>query len=250
MSERIPAVTADQMREVDRLMEETYGISLLQMMELAGRTLADLVRAQLNGSVVEQSIIVAAGRGNNGGGGLVAARHLINWGAAVTILVEAAHELSPAPRAQWESLRHLPVDWYEGEPARRFLHRAHADLIIDALIGYGLRGDPHGWAAAMIDQVNALARPVLALDVPSGLDATTGRPGTPCIKALATMMLALPKTGLLQARARPFAGRLYLADIGVPPGLYNRLGVAVGPIFSQRSLIRLDAQINHVDDGD
>ncbi len=238
------------MREVDRLMEETYGISLLQMMELAGRNLADLARAQLNGSVLERSIIVAAGRGNNGGGGLVAARHLVNWGAAVTTLAESACELFRAPRAQWESLKYLPMDRYEGEPARRFLRRAHADLIIDALIGYGLRGDPHGWAAGMIDQINALARPVLALDVPSGLDATTGRPGTPCIKASATMMLALPKTGLLHAQARPFAGLLYLADIGVPPGLYSRLGLAVGPIFRQRSLIRLDSQINHVDDGD
>ncbi len=246
----IPTVTADQMREVDRLMEETYGISLLQMMELAGRNLADLARAQLNGSVVERSIIVAAGRGNNGGGGLVAARHLVNWGAAVTILVESAQELSRAPRAQWESLKHLPLGWHEGEPARRFLHQARADLIIDALIGYGLRGDPRGWVAGMIDQINALARSVLALDVPSGLDATTGRPGTPCINASTTMTLALPKAGLLQAEARPFVGNLYLADIGVPSELYSRLGLNVGPIFRRCSVISLDTEISEIGDGD
>src|SRR5574341_190914 len=87
-AEAIPAVTADQMREVDRLMVDTYGVSLPQMMELAGRALAEVVRLMLDGTVQRARVLVAAGKGNNGGGGLAAARHLANWGTDVTVLLE------------------------------------------------------------------------------------------------------------------------------------------------------------------
>lgn len=246
----VPAVTAEQMREVDRLMVETYGISLLQMMEIAGHTLADLVRVQLRGTASGKSIVVAAGRGNNSGGGLVAARHLANWGATVTVLAEAAQLLAGVPRHQWEALTRLPVDRREGAPALAFLDQSRADLIIDALVGYGLRGTPRGWTAAMIDRINALSAPVIALDVPSGLNATTGEPADPCIRAAATMTLALPKTGLLAPTSKPYVGDLYLADIGVPAALYAHIHLDVGPIFSRRSLLRLDPQGRMMPDGD
>jgi len=94
----IPTVTAEQMREVDRLMVEIYGISLLQMMELAGRAHADFVRLHLGGTVAGKSIVVAAGHGNNGGGGLAAARQLSNYGAVVTVLMESAQRFPEIPR--------------------------------------------------------------------------------------------------------------------------------------------------------
>ncbi|MBI2972339.1 MAG: NAD(P)H-hydrate epimerase [Armatimonadetes bacterium] len=234
----IPAITADQMREVDRLMIEVYGIPLRQMMERAGGHLADLARTMLGGEVAEQRVFVAAGRGNNGGGGLVAARHLSNWGGRVTVAIEREASLTGAPAGHWRRLTHLPMDRKSGDDAVHAL-QARPDLVIDALIGYGLRGSPRGWTAEMIMTINESNTPVLALDVPSGLDATTGIPGDPCVRARATMTLALPKTGLLVPRARPYVGDLYLADISVPPSLYRRLGLDVGPVFAVGGLIRL-----------
>ncbi|MGH2348918.1 MAG: NAD(P)H-hydrate epimerase, partial [bacterium] len=105
--------------------------------------------------------------------------------------------------------------------------------------GYSLRGDPHGWAAETISRINGQPAPVLALDVPSGLDATTGRVGVPCVRAALTMTLALPKMGLLVEEAKPFVGALYLADIGVPPGLYERLGLTVGPLFAGAEVLKI-----------
>jgi NAD(P)H-hydrate epimerase len=237
----VPAVTAAQMREVDRLMVETYGVTLLQMMELAGYALADLVRVHLDRTVAGKGVVVAAGNGNDGGGGLVAARHLSNWGAAVTVLVESEEGTSDVPRRHWETLARLPVDRREGTTALEFLTHARADLIVDALIGYGLKGHPHGWAAEAITGINAQPAPIIALDIPSGLEATTGQPARPCISAATTLTLALPKTGLLTRSARPHVGALYLADIGVPPALLTHLHLDVGPIFDRRSLLRLDS---------
>ncbi len=245
----VPAVTAAQMREVDRLMVETFGVSLLQMMELAGHSLAHLVRLHLDGTLAGKTIVVAAGHGNNGGGGQVAARHLSNWGAAVTVLVESAERISEVPRRQWEALAQSPVDRREGARALEFFDHARADLIVDALIGYGLRGHPRGWTAAAITRINAQPAPVIALDVPSGLDATAGEPARPCINATATITLALPKTGLLTLHARPHVGALYLADIGVPPALLTRLHLDVGALFGRRSLVRLDPDGRVIPDG-
>lgn len=244
---RIPAVTAEQMREVDRLMVEVYGITLIQMMEHAGAHLADLARAMLGGDVVGKSVFVAAGRGNNGGGGLVAARHLSNWGARVIVGLEREDALSGVPAAHWRTLGHLPVDRLTGQTALHSIQAPH--LIIDALIGYGLRGSPQGWTAEMMTTIIQRTVPVLALDVPSGLDATTGVPGSQCVRASATMTLALPKTGLLAPQAQPYVGTLYLADIGVPDVLYRQMGLAVGPIFAQAAVIRLSDRSVGPEDG-
>lgn len=228
------------MREVDRLAVAIYGMTLIQMMENAGRSLAELSRRMLGHSALHRRVIVAAGHGNNGGGGLAAARHLANWGAAVTVLLESPQRLSAAPHRQWRALQRVPIDRRLGPAAMDFLADAQADLVLDALIGYGLAGGPRGWPAAVIEGINARGIPALALDVPSGLDATSGRAHVPCVTATATMTLALPKTGLLQPEARTFVGRLWLADIGVPPGLYRELGLDVGPLFDEESLIEVD----------
>lgn len=221
-------------------MVERYGIALAQMMELAGRNLADLVRHELHGSVAGRSITVAAGRGNNGGGGLVAARHLANWGAVVAVLTELSDALDGVVRQQWDALARLPVDVRAEHGAIDHLATTRVDAVVDALIGYGLVGNPRGWTAAIIGGINDQPALVLALDVPSGLDATTGQPMTPCVRATATMMLALPKTGLLQPTAMPYVGTMYLADIGVPGALYRDLGIDVGPIFAQGALVLLE----------
>lgn len=235
---RIPVVTTDQMREVDRLMIEKYGIQLVQMMENAGRNLAELVRRLLENSVLGKCVAVAVGKGNNGGGGMVAAHHLCNWGARVTVLLppEASHGVSEAQRRIIEK---LPIKMESGEEPLQFFSRWEGHMIIDSLIGYSLSGKPRGWIAEMIKVINASNIPIVALDVPSGLDATTGKIYHPCIQASATLTLALPKTGLMQPQARSVVGSLYLADIGVPDVLYKEIGIKVEPLFVHDTIVKL-----------
>jgi NAD(P)H-hydrate epimerase len=226
------------MREVDRLAVEVYGLQIEQMMENAGRHLAELTRRLAGGSVHDTRIAVAIGKGNNGGGGMVAARHLHNWGADVTTLLPEVG-LSGVPAAQLRILRAFRIKAETGADAVRRLADWTRPLVLDALIGYGLTGNPRGWSAAMIDAVNANAATVIALDVPSGLDATSGVVHAPCIKATATMTLALPKTGLLMTAARDVVGAMYLADIGIPATLYTTIGLEVPHLFSRDPIVRL-----------
>ena len=112
-------------------------------------------------------------------------------------------------------------------------------MIIDALIGYGLKGDPRQPVAGWIDKANNAGRPILALDAPSGLDTTSGIPGYPSIKADATLTLALPKSGLLTTQAADYVGELYLADISVPRELYQHIGVEVPNLFESDSIVQV-----------
>jgi len=233
---KIPDLTTQQMVEVDRLMIEEFGVTLVQMMENAGRNLADLARMLSGGDVRGKRVTVFCGSGNNGGGGLVAARHLHNWGAEVLYSVIANPDrMKETPMHQLRILQTM------GLKNNGVIDLEGVDLVIDALIGYGLIGDPSGPVAAWIERINASNRPVLALDTPSGLDTTSGIPGNPCIRARTTLTLALPKTGLLTQQARPYVGELYLADIGVPPELYDApsIGLSVGNIFARDTIVRL-----------
>lgn len=231
---KIPAITTSQMVEVDRLMMEEYGIGLVQMMENAGRSLAELTRRLLGGEVSGRKIAVLCGAGNNGGGGMVAARHLHNWGAEVAVkAVFDPEKLKNIPAHQWDILQKIGVWELTIERLGQF------EIILDAIIGYGLSEDPHGLAAQWIEIANRAGLPILSLDAPSGLDTTTGEPGDPCISAAATMTLALPKIGLLEPAAKPVIGDLYLADISIPPELYQRIGISVPPVFEQDPIIRV-----------
>lgn len=234
----IPFLTAEQMAEVDRLMIEEYQVSLLQMMENAGRQLADLARSRfLGGDPRGKQVVVLAGSGGNGGGGLTAARHLHNWGAAIeVILTRPQRDLNEVPARQAEILSAMDVSL---SPSDLWKDLPDADLILDALIGYSLQGEARGEAARLILLANSHQRPILSLDVPSGLDATRGAVFSTVIKAAATLTLALPKTGLAEDRVGPYVGELYLADISVPPNLYQRLGLEVGAIFADRPVIPL-----------
>jgi NAD(P)H-hydrate epimerase len=237
----IPTVTVDQMREVDRLMMEEVEISLLQMMENAGRALATQARQPLGGDVRGRRIVVLAGRGGNGGGGLAAARRLFIWGADVwVVLGQEAEAMQGVPAQQLAILAHLGVPVRgPGQAGPDESTLRSADLILDALIGYSLRGAPREPIAALIRVANAAGPPVLALDIPSGLDGDTGAASEPTIRAVTTLTLALPKAGLLQPAARAWVGDLYVADISVPEVAYRRLGLSVGPIFARADIVRV-----------
>lgn len=219
-------LTAAQMREVDRAMIEDLHIELIQMMENAGRNLADLVVERF----APASALVLSGSGGNGGGGLAAARHLANRGLDVRVVSGVPEpNLTPVPAHQMDVVRRMGIA-VEAEPAE-------ADVIVDALIGYSLRGDPRGRIAGLIEWANRVGAPVCSLDTPSGLDATSGHVGSPCIRAAATLTLALPKSGLLEAPE--IVGDLFVADISVPPSVYENAGVSVGRLFADGPIVEL-----------
>lgn len=222
----VPTLTTAQMREVDRVMIEDLGIDLLRMMENAGRNLAWLARQRFEPA----HVVILAGKGGNGGGGLVAARHLANRGINVTVTLTGS-ELDGVPETQAEILRALDVSFAEEPP--------EADLVIDAMIGYSLSGDPRDRTAELIEWANHQPAPVLSLDVPSGLDTTTGMIGDPCIRATATMTLALPKTGL--ELAPTVVGELYLADISVPASVYGSFEIELDDPFADGSVVAISS---------
>ena len=235
----IPFLSTDQMRVVDDAMIEDYHIELIQMMENAGRNLAHLARTRfMDGDPRECDVVILAGRGGNGGGGLVAARRLSSWGATVHVVTTHPDEdYRGVPAHQLDSLRRMDIPI---QTAKEFGFDHPPDLIIDAIIGYGLTGSPRGPAAKLIAAANAQDAPILSLDVPSGLDSTTGEAHPPTIRAAATLTLALPKEGLRAPGAAAYVGELYLADISVPPKLYERLGIDVGPIFAQHDILHIE----------
>jgi NAD(P)H-hydrate epimerase len=239
----IPALTPDQMSRVDRIMVDGFGVTVLQLMEVAGQAVAAWARERfLENDARGKKVLVLAGSGGNGGDGMVAARFLHCWGnhPAVWLSHEAA-TLQGAAAHQLRSLHTFGLPIHPpAEPGREELGTLpDADLIIDALLGFGLSGPPSGTAARLITAANAHSAPVLAVDLPSGLDARTGDPYDPCIRADATLTLALPKTGLLAPAARPVIGELAMADIGIPAEVYDRIGVRVGPVFAKHSIVRV-----------
>ncbi len=231
----MPAVTAEEMREIDRIAMEDFSLGILQMMENAGRNLAQNVMDMLGADEPGQGseITVLAGAGGNGGGGLCCARHLHNHGFRVRLVLDReADALRGAAVTQFQILRAAglqPVD-----PAGVGEAIRGAKLVVDALIGYSLRGAPRGRAAELIDFCNQQARRVLSLDVPSGLNATTGETSGTTIRPERTLTLALPKTGL-----HGVPGDLYLADIGIPPQVYERLGLGAPTPFGKDYWLRL-----------
>src|SRR5216684_3393527 len=152
----VPAVTAAQMREVDRMIVEDFGISLLQMMENAA--LAELTRLHLSG-VRRRRVVVLAGRGGNGGGGMAAARRLAIWGAEVrVVLAHPEKALAEAPAHQLASLRAMGVPVHRPAEAAALIHQA--DVVLDALLGYSLDGLPRDPEAGLIRIANSHGLPI------------------------------------------------------------------------------------------
>ena len=233
-----PAVTAEEIREVDRLAVEKYGISHGQMMEMAGDRLASLA-AEILGlpdhTGTPAPILLIIGPGDNGSAGLVAARLLSNRGLDPHVVCTCQEEkLGEDTLRRLDTLRQMGIRIIELDPEGSGLGlegEDHPALLIDALIGSGLTGPLEGKAARLVKWMNNAGAPILSLDVPSGLDPTSGERGGPCVQAHTTMALALPKTGLLAQGARKVVGRLILADIGLPRGLYADLGLQVSGRF-------------------
>jgi NAD(P)H-hydrate epimerase len=240
----VPSVDTPTMLAADHIATDRIGISLLQMMENAGLQLAELTRLTLGGAVAGCTIVVLAGTGNNAGGGMVAARRLAGWGADVCVIfARPLLRLRPAPYAQVEPLLAAGIraavaghDRSHPEIAEEI---RRADAVIDALIGYALHGPPDEVYQPLIGVGTLGNGPVISLDIPSGIDASTGeRPGS-AIRADATLALALPKRGMTLGEGRRFSGAGFLADIGLPASIFEELGIRPGQWFARGPLVRL-----------
>lgn len=224
----VTAITADEMRAVDRVAVEDVGLELLQMMENAGRTLAARVLA-----LDPASVLVVAGDGGNGGGGLVCARHLANHDVPVEVVLDREPDrLTGVTAHQRRILEAMAVPIARASDG--IDDRDEPAVLVDALIGYGLGGNVREPAAGLIRAMNRATGTVVSLDVPSGVDASTGETLGLAVDPDRTITLALPKTGLLD-RAEP----LELADIAIPRAAYDRLDIPYRPPFGPAAWVEL-----------
>ena len=219
-SSALPTLTSKQVREVDSLTQERFGIPVEWLMEAAGWQVARFVR---------QRAAVVCGVGNNAGDGLAAARHLHRWGRLSSVCcVDKARLRGPAAE-ELEALGKLGVEVVDN------LQFDDAGVIVDAIFGTGLSRPPEGKFAAWITAINESGKTVIAVDVPSGLDADSGVAYAPCVRANTTITLGLPKPGLLK-----LSEPVFVADIGVPFEAYAAVGVAVpADLFAKGELVRL-----------
>ncbi|MBE3590163.1 MAG: NAD(P)H-hydrate dehydratase [Firmicutes bacterium] len=218
-------VTGTTMRAADAW-AISGGLPETALMYAAGRAVAAAARLWLRRrGRWPGRVLVVCGRGNNGGDGLVAALALANWGAEVEAVVCAEPEaLAPAARLYWEAARAAgcAVEAQPQPDARALAARAQAaDVVVDALLGTGVRGAPRPPVEAVIGALEAAGRPVIAVDVPSGLDADTGRAAGAAVAAVETVALGAAKLGCLTGPDHWRAGRVRVADIGIPDAAYE-----------------------------
>jgi hydroxyethylthiazole kinase-like uncharacterized protein yjeF len=194
-------VTAEEMKALDRTAIEEYGISGLVLMENAGRHVVEVVR-QVLGDVRDKVVTIFIGKGNNGGDGLVIARHLLNMGAEIKLLVLTnAEEITGDAAVNLEIWRKLGQKIYsihhgDGINIVRLI-LMNTDLIVDAIYGTGFRGKVPEKVGRIIEVLNSSGKPIVAVDVPSGLEASNGKVDGPCIQATHTVTFGLPKLGLI-----------------------------------------------------
>ena len=227
--------SAEQMRAIDRRASEDFGIPSLALMQAAGEAFARGCVEELGGDAARKRIAMVCGRGNNGGDGFVAARHLANAGARVTVfLAGRAEELKGDAAIFFRPIARLgiPVRELTGTDQSYMpdeIHPAEYDLIGDALLGTGFRGEVEGDVANVIGRINLAWEsevPVVSADVPSGVNADTGAVNGPAVRATRTVTFAAPKMGLLLYPGAALAGRVTVADIGLPRALLENLAAS------------------------
>jgi NAD(P)H-hydrate epimerase len=225
-SSALPTISSSQVKEVDSLTQERFGIPVDWLMEAAGWQIARFC---------DQTSVVVCGVGNNAGDGLAAARHLRSWGKLGAVCCVDESRLRGSAARELEVLRKLAVD------VSSELSLDGAGLVVDAMFGTGLWRAPEGRFAEWIQMINDSGKPVVAIDVPSGLDADSGVAYAPTVRASVTVTLGLPKPGLIKADGPRVSGEVWVADIGVPREAYEAVGVHVPRhLFAKRDIVRLE----------
>jgi NAD(P)H-hydrate epimerase len=221
-----PILTRDQLRRVDELAASRYGIPSLILMENAGRSAASIIDAAYG---PKGRTFVVCGSGNNGGDGCVIARHLHNHGWEVRLMIIAPFESctldTGANLGIIEALGLRPIIALEAASQQSAAKSIEpGDVVVDALLGTGFRGEVRPPLNQLIDEINAACkRATVAVDVPSGLDCDTGQPSRATIRADLTVTFVAMKRGFTFPRAAPFLGRIEVADIAAPPALIDEV---------------------------
>lgn len=225
----IPAVTTKQMIEIDRIAIEETGPNLYQMMENAGRNLALTIIDKIS-EISNPTIVILAGTGGNSGGGICAARHLLNRNYNVVLVVTDEARLKEVPKKQFEIFDNA------GGKVVDDLDGVKADIIVDAIIGYSLSNAPRGRSLEFIEWANSQSAMKISLDIPSGIDSTTGENSGAYFHTESTLILALPKTGLTETKF----GKILLGDIGIPKIVYDKIGIDYKSPFDNRFVVKLN----------
>jgi hydroxyethylthiazole kinase-like uncharacterized protein yjeF len=216
-------MSRDEVRRVDAWAIDEVGVPGVVLMENAGRSCAELVRRKL--AAHQRKVCIFCGAGNNGGDGYVIARHLLNAGFSVrAVLCGERDKVHGDARINLDILERLGHAAELLDPGAEDLavyvrtFAGDADLVVDALFGTGLRGELKGEFRSLIETINDLGRPILAVDIPSGLDCDTGEPLGAAIRATYTVTFVAVKKGFLASpEANRYVGELYVASIGVEP---------------------------------
>ncbi|HHX94919.1 MAG TPA: NAD(P)H-hydrate dehydratase [Clostridia bacterium] len=219
-------VTVEEMRSLDTAASSEYGIPSLILMENAGRAVAEKAVEYFGGCVDSRRILIFSGKGNNGGDGFVAARHLANKGADVKVfLLYPREEILGDALVNLEILEKLGVVISPVGPRdiqRVKIALIYADLVIDAIFGTGFKGKAKGTPASVIGAINESSTSVIAVDLPSGLEADSGQVKGPCIRASFTCTSGLPKPGLYLYPGVEYCGEIEVANISLPAGLIEK----------------------------
>lgn len=216
----IPLVSGSLMKNIDRKAIEIWGISGLVLMENAGRAVVDCLEEEI-GAVKGKKFVVVCGKGNNGGDGFVITRHLLNRGAQVDcILLGKITEIKGDARINADILRHVGVSIRESPQFDELSYIIRtAPYIIDAIFGTGISAPPEGIFAQTIQLINESGAYVISVDIPSGIDADTGKVLNLAVQAKLTVTMGTPKYGLILYPGKSYAGKLRIADIGIPKAL-------------------------------
>jgi hydroxyethylthiazole kinase-like uncharacterized protein yjeF len=207
-------LTREQVRQIDRLAAERYNIPGIVLMENAARAATD-VAIEMLADPHDKEVLILCGGGNNGGDGLAIARHLHNRGAKVKIaLTIDPSRYQNEALVNWRiiSAMNLPI----AQATVELIESSRAKLILDAIFGTGLTQPPRPPFAELANAVNHSGKPVLAIDIPSGLDCDSGQPLGACIRATRTITFAAQKSGFANQEARQFLGEVSVGDIGCP----------------------------------
>jgi NAD(P)H-hydrate epimerase len=217
-----PHLTREQVRRIDQMAMDRYGLTGLVLMENAGRNAADIIDRAYQPA---GSVIIFCGAGNNGGDGYVIARHLhnANWGVRVVAAGDRS-KMTPDARANCAIIEAMDLDLLDAPDRERQRAAVESispqDIVIDALLGTGFQGEVRSPTDALISGINKMPRRALvAIDVPSGLDSNTGTSSNATIKADLTITFVALKQGF--AAAAPYVGRIEIADIGAPKELVD-----------------------------
>lgn len=219
-------VNAATMRAVDAEAIDKQGIPSLQLMESAGGGVAERILESILDKPEGSLVAVFCGKGNNGGDGFVIARHLFEAEADVDIYhIGPVDKLSTDAKANYDLCRKLKINITEIEVAEDLPEELDCDLVIDAIFGTGFEGTPRGISAELIEYINLSDAPVVAVDLPSGLNADTGQAEGAVVAADFTFTLALPKLGLYLSPGRELSGTVVTVPIGIPDSVVDKFDI-------------------------